>query len=480
MGYNFVISLTEQLSSTGQYATTPLDQSLALLGLSGVNETVPLSATQLLKNQQATNGSWDDGFGTASNADASGMAVMALIANDEPLTSTSLISATTFFRDAQLLTGGWEYGPGSGENANSTALVVQALSALGEEFYSAGGPWDKSGNTPLSALLAWQNDTGAFQSDIGLGLADNFFTTAQSIPAATGKPYPLPGRYEAARQAIACLATLQDTATGGWEQFAGSGVNAGGTSRAIEAIAAFGDDPQSAEWTPGSVNAVEALENLTPDYLAGERGGRAGIIMQGVTAAGQPYTVTNFAGFNLPISMTTFLSPTGEYDNTAFQHDEAMLGLIVSGYEPDSSAVSWLKNEAVGGTWGFADVDGLSINVLGRLGESVPGSISNLHDTQLADGGWGFGPLSDPSSTSEVVQGPVQNEENPFAPAWSVVVSGTIQSPADVILSQQLTSGCWPAFAGGDGPFATMDAIIMLMQEPGWKSEEVYLPAILK
>jgi hypothetical protein len=275
---------------------------------------------------------------------------------------------------------------------------------------------------------------------------------------------------------------LQDTATGGWEQFAGFGVNAGGTSRAIEAIAAIGGDPQSADWTPGSFNAVEALEKLTPDYLAGGRGGRVGVVMQGVAAAGPPYTATGFAGFNLPMSMTTFLSPIGEYDNTGFgpsAHDEAMLGLIVSGYEPDPAAVNWLKNAATNGSWGSADADGLSINVLGRLNEFVPGAVSRLRDAQLADGGWGFGPLSDPSSTSEVVQGLVQNKENPFAPAWSVVISGTIQSPADVVLNQQLTSGCWPAFGGSDGPFATTDAIILLMQEPGWKLVEILLPTIL-
>lgn len=193
MGYNFVISLTEQLSPSGQYnAVTAFDQSLALLSLSAVNETVPISTTQWLRDQQAANGSWDDGFGTAGNADASGMAVMALIANDEPLISTSLISATSFFRGAQMPTGGWEYGPGFGENANSTALVVQALSAMGEDFYSSNGPWVQGGNTPLNALLSWQSDTGAFQADFGFGRFDDFFTTVQAIPGATGKSYPMP------------------------------------------------------------------------------------------------------------------------------------------------------------------------------------------------------------------------------------------------------------------------------------------------
>jgi hypothetical protein len=202
VGHNFVISLTEQLSSTGQYAGTAFDQSLALLSLSAVSETVPVSTTQWLKDLQAANGSWDDGFGTTSNPDASGMAVMALIAANEPLTSTSLISATSCFSNAQLPTGGGEYGPGFGENANSTALVIQALSALGEDFHSTSGPWVQNGNTPLSALLSWQNSTGAFQADFGFGRFDDFFTTAQAIPGATGKAYPLPDFLEAYLPAI--------------------------------------------------------------------------------------------------------------------------------------------------------------------------------------------------------------------------------------------------------------------------------------
>ncbi len=480
MGYNFVISLTAQLSPTGQYnAYVSFDQSLALLALTAVRETPPLSATQWLKAQQATNGSWDDGFGTDDNADTTAMAIMALVAQGEPLTSTTLISATNFLAAAQLPGGGWEYGPGFGGNANSTALVVQALSALGEDFYTLGSPWAQNGQTPLSALLAYQSSSGAFQSDFGFGPFDDFFATVQAIPAATGRPYPLPARYEAARQAIACLASLQDVNSGGWEQFAGFGVNAGGTARAIEAIAAFGDDPQGAGWTPGSVNAVAALEALTPAYLASGRGGRVGVVMQGVIAAGAPYTVTNFATYNLPLSVTNYLSPTGEYDNTAFgplAHNEAMLGLIVAGYAPDSSAVAWLQAAATGGSWGSADANGSSLQVLGRLNAAVPiGAFSHLHQTQQADGGWGYSVPSSANSTAEVVQGLVWQGDNPFAPAWSVLHNGRVQNPADAIMQQQQANGCWLSWNGNDDPYATTDAILLLMTNPGWRLRPSYL-----
>jgi hypothetical protein len=480
MGYNFVISLTAQLSPTGQYnANTPFNQSLALLGLAAVQETAPLSATQWLKDQQAASGSWDDGFGTTDNADATGLAIMALVAQGEPITGTALTAAKDFLANSQLSDGGWAYGPGFGGSANSTALVLQALSVLGEDFYSSGGPWGQNGHTPLTALLNYQSSSGAFQSDFGFGPFDDFFATVQSLPAVTGKPYPLPARYEAASQAIACLPTLQDVDSGGWEQFAGFGINAAGTARALKAIAAFGDDPQSSTWTPGAVNAVDALENLTPAYLADGRGGRVGIVMQGVVAGGAPYTVTNFAGYNLPISVTNYLSPTGEYDSTAFgplSHNQAMLGLIVAGEQPDPSAVAWLQGAAINGSWGGADSNGSSLHVLGRLGAATPlGAFSQLRSSQQSDGGWGFGGTANPSSTSEVVQGLVQNGDNPFAPGWSVVVNGVLQNPADVIMQQQDDNGCWPnLFGPGADPFSTTDAILLLMANPEWSGMPAY------
>jgi hypothetical protein len=489
-GHNFVISLTNQLSPTGQYnVNTPFKQSLALLALAAVHEPIPMTATQWLLDQQISggpgDGAWNDGFiTTQGSTDDTAMAVMALIAGGTAVSDSHLISATAFLSRTQLATGGWEFAPefGFGESANSTALAVQALSAMGENFY---GDWQQSGITPLAALLAWQNSSGAFQSDFGSGPFDDFFATTQAIPAATGKAYPLIGRYEVARRAIDCLDLLQDQTTGGWEQFATFGVNAGGTSRAIEAIAAFGDDPQSARWTTISgTHAVEALENLTAAYLVGARGGRTGVVMQGVVAGGAPFTVTNFAGLNLPISMTGFLSPTGEYDHTNFgpmAHVEAMLGLWQSGFPVDPTAVTWLLDAQADGDWGGADANGISLNVLGRLGIEAPNnSIDNLRQTQQADAGWGFGLPANPNSSSEVVQGLVQQGQNPFDPTWSKVVSGTVTNVADTIMAQQADNGCWLDFSGTTAdPFSTTDAILLLQQQPAWPQlQQVYLPFV--
>lgn len=480
---DWVMTLTEQISTTGQINTDDaFNQSLAILALTAVYEPVPEASITWLKGEQAEDGSWADGFGTESNPDTTALSIMALIASGVEVDDPAVVNGLEFLETSQKTTGGWAYAADFDENANSTALVVQALSAAGEDFYTDDGPWSKDGRSPLSALLSWQSANGGFQADFGQGRFEDFLATVQSIPAASGKPLPVAARLMAAQRAVACLASLQDVATGGWQQFAGTAVNAGGTARAIQAITAVGQDPQAEEWTPGEVNAVEALEALTPDYLASQRGGRTGIVIQGVTAAGEPYDVRDFAGYDLPLTLSSYLSPTGEYDDTAFgvvAHDEAMLGLLAAGDVVDPSAVEYLLNFQVDGDWGAPDGNGLSLNVLGRLGIRVPEAINRLRETQEADGGWGFGVPADPSSTSEIVQGLIQNHENPFSPTWSKLVNGKISNAADAVLHQQGESGCWPSFVSPvDDPFATTDAIMLLVQDPEWPAQEAYLPFI--
>ena len=190
---DWVLTLTDQYSATGQFNTPDaFNQSLAIMALVAANEPVPKAAVKWLKDQQASDGSWDDGFGTLQNADATAMSIMALAAAGSPVDEPELTKGLEFLAVSQLPTGGWEYGPGFGDNANSTALVVQALAVTGNNYYEDDGPWGQNGHSPLSALLNWQNSTGAFQADFGQGPFDDFFSTVQAIPAANGKPLPLP------------------------------------------------------------------------------------------------------------------------------------------------------------------------------------------------------------------------------------------------------------------------------------------------
>jgi hypothetical protein len=483
-GTDWVAYLAGQLSPSGTYNTLDAyNQSLAMMAILAVHELLPAAAVDWLKDAQDADGSWDDGFGTDSCSDATAMAIMALLAADMPVSDPVVVDALAFLADTQLESGGWEYGPGYGENANSTALVIQALSAAGEDFYSGSGDWAVDGRSPLAILLDWQSESGAFTADFGQGPADNLFATLQAIPGATGKPFPLAGRYEANQRALLCLAELQDETSGGWEQFGGFGVNAAGTSRAVEAIRAAGGDPQGVQWTPGAVSAVDALAAQTPSYLAGGRGGRAGIVSQGVVAAGPPYTPLNFAGINLPEAIDGHLAPEGDYADTAFGYSsqsEAMLGLLTAGARVDDTAVALLLNAQKDGDWGSPDGNGIVLNVLGRLGIAVPAAITNLQQTQQEDAGWGYGLPADPSATSEIVQGLVQSGQNPFGPAWSMVIDGRLTNAADTIMNQQLPNGCWPnRYAAGDDPFGTTDAMVMLAQQVSWQSGQIMLPIIV-
>lgn len=483
-GQDYVTLLIGKLEPSGTFgAEDPFKQASAMLGLAAAYEPVPATAIDWLEGTQGVDGSWDDGFGTASNPDATAIAIMGLLAAGRTPADASIQSARDFLASVQQ-PAGWEYGPGFGPNANTTAVVVQALSALGEDWYSDAGPWVKDGQTPLQALLAFQGANGAFQSDFGQGPFDDLYATVQAIPAAVGKPFPLPARFEAVRFALSCLETLQDQNAGGWAPFAGASSDASGTSRAIQAIRAAGDDPQSARWTTDSgVNAVEALEALTPAYLSSGRGGRVGIVMQGVAAAGQPYDVHDFAGEDLPLLATGYLSPTGELDSTAFgifSHAEAMLGFLTAYETPPQSAVDFLLSAQQDGDWGGADANGIALQVIGRLLKSAPSeTLDVLHISQLADGGWGYGDTSNPSSTSEVVQGLGRVGIAPFGPEWSVVVDGRLVNAADVVMSQQGESGCWVSpYAPGDDPYYTTDAILLLTQRSREMST-VNLPVVL-
>ncbi len=484
-GKNWVNTLLDSYDPLGTYNTQDAyNQSLAITAVSAVDEPLPAAAVTWLQDAQAPDGSWSDGFGTDQSSDTTAMALMALLAAGVPADDEHVTKALDFLANSQVPGGGWEYGSGFGANANSTALVIQALSAAGEDFYTDAGPWAANGRSPLSTLLGWQSDSGAFQADFGQGLTDNLYATLQAIPGATGKPWPLEGRFEANQRALLCIANLQDEDSGGWEQFAGFGVNAAGTSRAIEAIRAAGGDPQAVMWSPGAVGAVASLAAQTPDYLAGGRGGRSGVVVQGVVAAGPPSSPFNFAGFDLPAEIAGHLGPEGAYDDTAFGYSaqgEAMVGLLLTGAPVADSAVQLLLDAQQNGDWGSPDGNGIALSVLGRLGIRLPSALANLSLTQQEDAGWGYGIPADPSATSEIVQGLVQSGENPFGPGWSKVVNGRLTNPADTILAQQTGNGCWPnRFGSGDDPFATTDAMILLAQQASWPSYRIELPVVLR
>jgi hypothetical protein len=190
-GFDLVETLSAQLDETGAYGVTdPFKQSLAILALITAGESASESALNWLEMRQADNGSWDDGFGTLDNPDATAMALMALVAAGRTASDPTVIDALSFLHASQQPDGGWAYAPGFATSANSTALVAQALTALGEDWMDEEGSWSVEGQTPLAALLSFQSENGAFQADFGQGPVEDFFSTVQTIPALAGQWLP--------------------------------------------------------------------------------------------------------------------------------------------------------------------------------------------------------------------------------------------------------------------------------------------------
>jgi hypothetical protein len=186
--HDFVADVKGQLSAGGHYGVeSAFNQSIAILALVEAGEPISDSAIAWLVDSQEKEGelagSWDDGFGTAGNSDATAMAVLALLAAGVPETDETINKAIRFLDRAQLPDGNWEYAQGFGGNANSTATVIRALLALGYYLTPEWDAFSQGGNYPIDALLKWQGQSGAFQVDFGDGPADDFFATVQAIPA---------------------------------------------------------------------------------------------------------------------------------------------------------------------------------------------------------------------------------------------------------------------------------------------------------
>jgi hypothetical protein len=157
-------------------------QAFGILGLATAGETVPTSATQTLVDLQNLDGSWTDAWGF-DKPGSTGLVLQALIAAGVPDTDTIIVSGTSSLRNEQNARGSWDaFGSPS---ANSTAYAMQGLLAAGEDLVA--DRWLRDGHGPYDALAALQKPDGPFT----LGTDDDFFSTRQAVPALLGAYYPL-------------------------------------------------------------------------------------------------------------------------------------------------------------------------------------------------------------------------------------------------------------------------------------------------
>lgn len=176
---------------SGTFDDDTLYQAWGILGTAALSETVPVSAVEALRENQLPNGGWEWAVGMGADTNNTALALQALIAAGEPVTSTSVVSGLDYLEYAQNDDGGFPYSPdspyGTDSDTNSTAYVVQALFAAGEDPLT--GTWTVTSSNPISYLLSMQLPDGSFewQKDYG----PNQLATQQAIPALLHRAYPM-------------------------------------------------------------------------------------------------------------------------------------------------------------------------------------------------------------------------------------------------------------------------------------------------
>ncbi|MBN1888109.1 MAG: terpene cyclase/mutase family protein [Thermoflexales bacterium] len=187
--------------TTGALALGSGQQAWAMLGIAALDQNIPAAAIDHLKSLRQANGAWEwqPGLGTDTNSTA--LAIQALAAAGEPLTSSIIVSALNYLKSAQNADGGFAYDPNSAwgrdSDTNSSAYVVQALIAAGQDPTTS--TWTISHTHPISFLLGMQLPDGSFEWQKGSGA--NQAATQQAIVALMGRPFPL-----ARKQLEACPA----------------------------------------------------------------------------------------------------------------------------------------------------------------------------------------------------------------------------------------------------------------------------------
>lgn len=164
-------------------------QAWAMLGALSLGQEVPQEAREYLKSLVQPDGGWEWMAGFTSDTNTTALAIQALIAAGEPLTSTVITNALAFLKSTQNDDGGFPYTsapPGNQSDANSTAIVIQAIWAAGQSPYT--DPWVIGETNPIEFLLSLQLDDGSFEWQSGNG--PNLLATQQAIPALLGNPYP--------------------------------------------------------------------------------------------------------------------------------------------------------------------------------------------------------------------------------------------------------------------------------------------------
>ncbi len=176
---------------TGAFASNSSGyQAWAILGTLAFRQEIPMKAIEYLKSSAQPDGGWEWMAGLTSDTNTTALAIQALIAAGEPISSTVVVNALNFLKTSQNEDGGFPYDPdsswGTQSDTNSTAYVVQAIWAAGQD--PTVDPWVINQTNPIEFLLNMQLEDGSFEWQDGSG--SNLLATQQAIPALLGNPYP--------------------------------------------------------------------------------------------------------------------------------------------------------------------------------------------------------------------------------------------------------------------------------------------------
>ena len=509
--YNFGgINLVERLdsffsASTNQFTGSNWAIASYILAKIALLEEPNPDYVQLLKDNQLPSGGWEYSAGWGADSNTTALAVQALVAAGEPLTSTAIVSATSYFHSIQNEDGGFPYAKpspwGTETDANSTAMVIQALIAAGENPLAPS--WEVNGNTPVDALLALQQRDGSFYykaDDPGSQL----LATIQALPALVGRPFPLRGRYVAVHKALEWLQAQQ--------QDDGGFGSAGTTADVVLAAVSAWTDPSL--WLKNGKSPIDYLEDqaiayTTPyTYTWGSNVYTATAVAQtgklavAAVAAGAVDIRTDvFGGITLSQRLDENLawSPA---DLNNLDRAWAILGYVALG----ETVPGWLLNDLKAqqlpsGGWEYSagwgadsNTTALAVQALIAAGEpltstAIVSATSYFRTIQNDDGGFPYakpslwGTETDANSTGMVLQALAALGEDPLT--WLASPDGqlTVHSPLEALLALQQLGGAfnWKADAPGSQIMATAQALPGIMgQAFPIRRFRVYLPLVIR
>jgi len=178
--------------ASGQYGADVYGHALALIATRAVGASPPPAAVRRLLDLQLADGGWsfDGAAATGSDTNTTSLAVQALVGQRQA--DGARARAIAYLKGQQNDDGGFPYAQGSpfgnASDANSTAAVIQAILAAGED--PAGATWTRGGQTPLAALAALQNASGALRYQASQP-DDNALATYQAVPALLRRSLPV-------------------------------------------------------------------------------------------------------------------------------------------------------------------------------------------------------------------------------------------------------------------------------------------------